>query len=389
MTVQESGVTPVAPADEPVPLITPVLGEHEIAAVSDVIRSGWVAQGPRVAEFEVRFAAKVGAAHGVAVSSCTAGLHLALLLAGVEAGDEVIVPSLSFIATANAPVYVGATPVYADVDPTTGNITAATISAVLTERTSAVLLVHQAGVPADLEAIAGLCSERGVKLVEDAACAVGSTYGGTPIGGHGNPAVFSFHPRKLLTTGEGGMIVLDDADLAVRARRLREHGMNISAAERHGRSSTTFEAYTELGFNYRMTDIQAAVGLVQLDRLDEIIERRRALAAHYQRNLADVPNVRPVTDPSNGTGNFQSFWVVLADGARIDRDELMKELESQSIASRRGIMAAHMEPAGSRWKRGPLPETEHLTNRSVILPLAHGMTESTVERVCDVIRAAV
>ena len=197
-----------------IPVIRPLLGAEEAAAAAEAITSGWVAQGPRVAEFEAAFAEATGAGHAVAVSSCTAGLHLAMIAAGVRAGDEVIVPSLSFIATANAARYVGAEAVFADVDPATLNLTPATVEPLLTERTRAVILVDQAGVPADLDAMRALCDPRGITVVEDAACAAGATYHGGPAGAGASLAAFSFHPRKLLTTGEGGMIITPDPDLA-------------------------------------------------------------------------------------------------------------------------------------------------------------------------------
>src|SRR5882724_10230691 len=211
-----------------IPVMVPMLGEEEAQAAADAVRSGWVAQGPRVAEFERRFAAAVGNEHGVAVSSCTTALHLALLVLGIGPGDEVVVPSFSFIATANAVRYVGATPVFADVDLTTGNLTPDTVEPVLTAQTRAVILVHQGGVPADVDALRALCEPHGVQLIEDAACAAGSTYRGGPVGAGALIAAWSFHPRKLLTTGEGGMLTLDRADWAQRLRRLREHGMNVS-----------------------------------------------------------------------------------------------------------------------------------------------------------------
>src|SRR5690348_8543898 len=235
-------------------VMKPWLGEEEIAAVAEVIRSGWVAQGPRVVAFEDRFAALVGAEHAVAVSSCTTALHLALIVADVGPGDDVVVPSFSFIATTNAPVYVGANPVFADVDGETGNLTPASVEAALTPRTKAVILVHQGGTPADAPAIRALCEPRGIVVVEDAACAVGSRYRGRPVAGDAAIAAWSFHPRKIVTTGEGGMITTGNAEWAARARRLREHAMSMSAAERHRSILPPAEEYLELGFNYRMTD---------------------------------------------------------------------------------------------------------------------------------------
>jgi len=365
-----------------------MLGEEEAAAAAAVILSGWVAQGPRVAEFECAIAERVGAEHAVAVSSCTAGLHLALAVLGLGPGDEVILPSLSFIATANAARYVGATPVFADVDEATQNLTPETIAAAITTATRAVILVHQAGIPADIEAVTQLCNSHGIAVIEDAACAIGSTYRGQLIGRHSDLVVFSFHPRKVITTGEGGMITTSRSEWATRARRLREHGMSISAADRHQSRQPVVESYLETGFNFRMTDIQAAVGLVQLGRLDTLVQRRRMLAERYQELLAGVPGLRFAGDPPYGTTNYQSFWVVLPPDFPVDRNELMRLLTERNVSPRRGIMAAHLEPAFAGAGRLRLPVTERLTRDSLILPLFHEMTEEQQDSVAEVIAEA-
>ncbi|MFE3779759.1 DegT/DnrJ/EryC1/StrS family aminotransferase [Amycolatopsis sp. NPDC059090] len=363
----------------------PFLGEEEAEAVAEVVRSGWVAQGPRVAEFEQAFAAHTGSAHGVAVSSCTTALHLGLYGLGVGPGDEVVVPSFSFIASANAVRYCGATPVFADVDVHTGNLTAETVAAVLSPRTKVVMAVHQGGMPADVDAIHAVCGE--ITVLEDAACAAGSTYRDRPVGA-GALAAWSFHPRKLLTTGEGGMLTTDDAELAARLRRLREHGMSVSAANRHAAASKAIvEQYLETGFNYRMTDIQAGLGLVQLRKLPALVEQRRALAARYHELLAKVPGVHPVDDPAYGTTNYQAFWVLLDDGPA-ERNDVLTRLAAEGISARRGIMAAHLEPAYAGHPHGPLPVTERLTNRSLILPLHHELTDADQVRIVDVLAAA-
>lgn len=370
-----------------IPVMKPLLGDEEAAAAAAAVASGWVAQGPRVAAFEEAFAARLGANHGVALSSCTAALHLALVLAGIGPGDEVVVPSLSFIATANVVRYVGATPVFADVELATQNLTVATIEPAFTERTRAVIAVDQAGIPVDITPIRSLCEPRGITVVEDAACAVGATYDGRPVGSSCDLAAFSFHPRKLLTTGEGGMLlVASDAD-ATRARRLREHGMSVSAAERHAGGGATIEEYLETGFNYRMTDVQAAIGLVQLDRLDGIIAGRRQLAAHYQELLSEIPGVAFAADPPNGTTNFQSFWVLLPEDHPTSRNEVIAALVAEGISPRRGIMAAHLEPAYEGQPHGPLPVTERLTADSFILPLHHELTEADQDRIVAVVQA--
>jgi perosamine synthetase len=371
-----------------IPVMRPLLGEEEAQAAAAAVASGWVAQGPRVAAFEEAFAQRVGAADAVAVSSCTAGLHLALHVLGIGPGDEVVVPSLSFIATTNAVRYVGATPVFADVSLDTGNLTPETVEPVLSPRTRAVLLVHQAGVPADVDAVRAVCENRGVVVLEDAACAAGSTYRGHPVGYRSVLAAWSFHPRKLLTTGEGGMVTTENAGWARRLRRLREHGMSVSAAERHSSGQPVLEEYLELGFNYRMTDVQAAIGLVQLGRLDEIVRRRRELAARYQKLLAGVPGVTTVADPEYGTTNYQSFWILLDDEFPVGRNELLERLAAQGISARRGIMAAHLEPACAGIAHGPLPVTERLTASSLILPLFHDLADEDQERVVEVVYEA-
>ncbi|MDQ0935607.1 DegT/DnrJ/EryC1/StrS family aminotransferase [Streptomyces turgidiscabies] len=369
-----------------IPVMIPWLGEEEARAASDAVLSGWVAQGPRVAAFERAFAERVGAEHGIAVSSCTTALHLSLVALGLGPGDEVVVPSLSFIATANAVRYVGAEPVFADVDPATGNLTTATVDAVRTPRTKAVLAVHQGGVPADVHSLRAACADWDLPLVEDAACAIGSTVGGKPVGQGALIAAWSFHPRKLVTTGEGGMITTDDAEWATRLRRLREHGMNASAAERHSSSKPVLESYLEVGYNYRMTDVQAAIGLVQLGKLDAMIARRRELAARYDALLRDVPGLTPVRDPEHGQSNFQSYWVLLDEDFPVGRDDLLAALAEAGVSARRGIMASHLEPAYEGHPSAPLPVTERISRDSLILPLFHTLTEAQQDRVVAALR---
>jgi perosamine synthetase len=369
-----------------IPVMLPMLGEEEAQAAADAVRSGWVAQGPRVAEFEKAFAAAVGAEHGVAVSSCTTALHLAMLILEIGPGDEVIVPSLSFIATANAVRYVGATPVFADVELATGNLTVETVDAVRTPRTRAVVAVHQGGVPFDTRMLRAQAEAWGVALVEDAACAAGSTAYGEPVGVGSLISAWSFHPRKVVTTGEGGMLTIDRADWAKRLRRLREHGMNVSAADRHASGTPVLEAYLETGWNFRMTDIQAAVGLVQLGRMSSLVAQRRELAARYQKLLADIDGLVPVQDPAHGTTNFQSFWVLLTDAYGASRDAVLAELAAVGVSARRGIMAAHLEPAYAGHPSGPLPVTERITKHSLILPLHHALTEDDQDYIVDVLR---
>jgi dTDP-4-amino-4,6-dideoxygalactose transaminase len=257
----------------------------------------------------------------------------------------------------------------------------------LTSRTRAVILVDQAGVPADLDGVRKLCEPRGVAVIEDAACAAGSEYRGRPVGACAAIAAFSFHPRKLLTTGEGGMIVTPDAELAGRLRRLREHGMDVSAADRHRSRQPVIERYTEVGFNYRMTDVQAAIGLVQLRKLGQMVARRRELAERYKRLLSGITGLRMASDPEYGTTNYQSFWILLPDESEASRDEILLKLSQAGISGRRGIMASHLEPAYADVPHADLPVTEHLTARSLILPLFHEMTDSEQDRVVSELHA--
>ena len=372
---------------ERINVMQPWLGEEEVAAVTEVLRSGWVAQGPKVRQFEESFAARQQSPYAVAVSSCTTALHLALHVAGIGPGDEVVVPSFSFIATTNAVRYVGAEPVFADVDALTGNITAATVEPHLTSRTRAVIAVDQGGVPVDLDPIRELCDSRRIFVLEDAACGAGSKYKGRPVGAGAETTAWSFHPRKLLTTGEGGMLTTSREDWAARARRLREHAMSVSAAHRHTSTLAPMETYDEVGFNFRMTDLQAAVGLVQLGRLEAIIARRRLLAGRYQQAIAGIPGLRAVSDPAYGTGNFQSFWVEVGAGYPLDREGLLAVLAQSGVSARRGIMAAHRQPP-YRHLPADLPVTDRLTDSTLILPLYHQLDEADQDRVIDVLRRA-
>jgi dTDP-4-amino-4,6-dideoxygalactose transaminase len=371
-----------------IPVMRPWLGEEEAAAAAEAVASGWVAQGPRVAEFEEAFASAVGIGHAVAVSSCTAALHLALIAAGIGPGDEVIVPSLSFIATANSVRYVGAQPVFADVDLATQNLAPETVEPHFTGRTRAVILVDQAGVPADLDGMRALCDPRDISVIEDAACAAGSTYRSRPAGAGAALAAYSFHPRKLITTGEGGMATTPDGSVAARMRRLREHGMNISATDRHRSQQPVIERYVEVGFNFRMTDVQAAIGLVQLRKLEPLVARRRELAERYRHLLSGIPGLRTIEDPDYGTTNYQSFWILLPDESPVSRDETLRRLARAGVSARRGIMAAHLEPAYADHSLEQLPVTERLTTRSLILPLFHGMTEAQQDTVVSAVRAS-
>lgn len=377
------------PVTTMIPVARPYIGTEEEQSVLDVLRSGWVTQGPRVAEFETRFSAYIGCDYSVAVSSCTTALHLALLVAGVGPGDEVICPSLSFIATANSIAYTGATPVFGDIDLATYNLDPARVEEVITPRTKAILVVHQIGLPAEMNALLAVASKHGLAVIEDAACAIGSEYDGHLIGKPlGTMACFSFHPRKVLTTGEGGMITTNDAKLAERLRRLRQHAMSLSDVARHNATHIVTETYDEVGYNFRMTDMQAAIGMVQLGRLDEFLQRRRHLAARYTNALQQLSWLQTPTVPTNCRPNYQSYMVRLLGDFGAKRDAIMQNLLEKKISTRRAIMAIHRElPYRSdRWNHS-LPQTNLATDTGLILPLFHQMTESEQDYIIEALQS--
>ncbi len=363
-----------------IPITRPRLGAEEGAGACAAIESGWVSQGPKVAEFERCVAEYCGAAHAVAVSNCTTALHLALLVLGIGPGDEVICPSMSFIATANAVAYTGATPVFAEVDPLTYNLDVEAAEAAIGPATRAILLVHQIGLPADLDAFGPLASERGLHLVEDAACALGSRHRGVLIGCESELACFSFHPRKVITTGEGGMLLTHSESLADQLRLLRHQGMSVSDLVRHQSDRVIAEQYVCVGYNYRLTDIQAAIGLAQMGRLENILQRRRELAAVYSERLRDHPWLRPPHVPEGLQPNYQSYAVQLTDGAPVTRDEVMQRLLDRGIATRRGSMLRHQEPA-YEGVVSELPRSELASGCSLLLPLFPDMTAEEQEQV--------
>jgi len=358
-----------------IPITEPFLGLEESLAAKAAVESGWVTQGPRVAEFERMVADYCGVTEAVAVSSGTAALHLAMVALGVGPGDEVICPSMSFIATANSIRYTGATAVFAEVDPNTYNLDPAAAEAAITPRTRAIVVVHQLGLPADIDAFLQIGKRHDLRIFEDAACAIGSGYKGKPIGGHTEMACFSFHPRKVITTGEGGMITTNNSTYAEQLRMLRHQGMSVSDAVRHHAKTVIAEDYPCLGYNYRLTDIQAAVGVEQMKRLDQIVRHRRELAERYRQALTDHPWLEPPHVPDYAQPNFQSYAVQLTDDAPLGRDQLMQQLLDAGIATRRGVMLAHLEKAyKDDGLRTPLPRSERASARSLLLPLFPQMT---------------
>ncbi len=368
-----------------VPITKPALTEEEAHAPYDSIKSGWVTQGPKVAEFEKAVAAYVGAKHGVATTSCTTGLHLALATIGIGPGDEVIVPSFTFIASANAILYTGATVVFCEVDPRTFNADPADIERRITKKTKALMPVDQIGLGCDIDAINDIAKRHGIDVVEDAAPTIGGTYKGRRVGSNAHQTVFSFHPRKVITTGEGGMITTDDDALADKARKLRAHAMSVSDLDRHKADRPILEEYHELGFNYRMTDIQASIGLVQIRRLDELLRIRVAKADRYTRELADLKKVRTPYTPPYATHTYQSYC--LDFDRSVDRDDLMARLLRRGVATRRGVMASHLEKVyRDRVGKVSLPITEEKARSTMLIPLFATMTDDEQSYVIESLR---
>jgi perosamine synthetase len=365
----------------------PYLTEDEAQAAYDTILTGWITQGPRVAEFEEKFAQYVGSKYAVAVSNCTTALHLAMIVAGIKAGDEVICPSMSYIATANSIMYVGAKPVFAEIDPITYNLDLADAEKRITPKTKAILLVHQIGIPADIDAFKALCEKHNLKLIEDAACAAGSSYKGAKIGSHSDLVCFSFHPRKVISTGDGGMVSTSNEEYYNRLRLLRQHGMSVNDRVRHLSKQVIFEDHVEVGYNYRLTDIQASVGTKQLEKLDMIVTERRKIAAKYSEAFKDITTIRLPMEHPDYFDNAQSYSIYLKENFPMSRNELMQKMLDRDIATRRGVMTTHRETAYKNYDGdNHLPISEDAADRSIIIPLYYPMNDEDIQTVIDTFR---
>ncbi len=372
-----------------IPISHPETGEEEWQALKEPVMTGWLTQGPKVEAFEKAFAQRHGVKYALASSSCTTALHLILVALGVGAGDEVIVPAFTWVSTANVVLYCGATPVFVDIDRTSFNIDPGQISKKLTKRTKAVLPVHLFGLCADIDAIVEAAS--GIPIIEDAACASGSSYKGRPAGSLGIAAAFSFHPRKSITTGEGGMVTTDNQELAYKISSLRNHGASISEEERHhGSQPYVLPDFNLLGFNYRMTDLQGAVGVVQLSKLNDFIQERERWANFYKRELAGIPWLHTPVTPIGYRHGWQAYVCYIDESkSPMTRNEMMKALYTRGIHTRPGTHAVHMLGLyREKFAFAPddYPTARDCEHQTMAIPLHNRMTAEDYEFVVKVIK---
>jgi perosamine synthetase len=372
-----------------IPIAKPYFDEQEHLAVAEVLSSGWVVQGPRVREFEKMFENFQGCKHAVATTSATTALHIALCSVGIGKSDEVIVPAFTHPATANVVRYMGAKPVFVDVKLPDFNIDPLKIEKKMTKKTKAIIPVHLFGLPADMDPIMDIAKSFKLKVIEDAACAQGTVYKGKRVGDIGDCGAFSFHPRKSITTGEGGMLTTNDEEIAARAKILRSHGESISDELRHKADEIVYPDFVMLGFNYRMTDIQAAIGVKQMEKLPHILEERRKIAMRYDELLSELVKEEFLFLPPQGKGfihSYQSYVVLFRERVKNKRDRLSNELQKKGIATRKGtyhVPGTKYYRQTFGFKKGDFPNSEMADEKSLALPLYVGMDNGDIDYVVD------
>ncbi len=372
------------------PFSRPSITEEDIEAVSRVLRSGWITTGTKASEFEDRFNQYVGCSHAVALSSATAGMHLALKALNIGPGDEVITPSMTWVSTVNLIVLAGATPVFVDIDRDTLMATPESIQRAVSNRTRLIVPVHFAGAAADMDAIGKIADRHGIPVVEDAAHALGTFYKGRPVGSRGT-AVFSFHPIKNITTGEGGMFVSDDKELADRIRRLKFHGLGVDAYNRQTQGRSPQAQVVEPGYKYNMPDLCAVLGLGQLARISQLNEKREKLASRYLELLGGVEEILPLSVPEHTTGHAWHLFIVRldTDKTRLSRDMFMEKLKEKNIGTGLHFRAVHLQKYYREtmpMSEGTLPNTEWNSDRICSLPLFPDMRFEEVDDVVNGIK---
>jgi perosamine synthetase len=369
----------------------PWLEEAEWETIKDVILSGWVSQGPKVKEFEDRVAAFVGAKHAVATNSCTSAIHLGLRTQGVGAGHEVILANTTCMANVNAIAMAGATPVFVDIDPDNYNLNPVLIDGAITERTKAILIIDQIGLAADLDAIRSIADKHNLVIVDDAATALGGEYKGTRLGGHGLVATFSFHPRKMITTGEGGMLLTDNDEIAAQARVLRSAGASVSDLERHKAKGTILQKYHVCGYNYRMTDIQAAIGLIQMNRLPTILQERARQGRYYNNVFANNEGLITPFVPNYAKHTYSSYMLKTGPKVEVGLDEILSKLAEKGISARYGIPPLHREPYfdGHGYSDEMFPVSCSVAKSTFFIPIFPGLTDDEMQYVAETVRSIV
>ena len=364
-----------------IPLTRPYFDSEELEEIQKVLDSGWVTQGPKVEEFEDKITEYLGIKHAIAVTNCTSALHLALISVGVKRGDEVLVADFTFPATGHAVLYCGAKPVFIDVDPKTYNIDPNLIEEKITEETKAIIPVHTFGQPADMDAVTEIASDYGLRVIEDAACAHGAKYKGNFAGTIGDTGCFSFHARKGMTTGEGGMVVTDNKELAEEIRSLSVYG-TVSAWDREKSDKFIIPEFVKLGYNYKMSDISAAVGIVQLRRLDKLIEKKRTLARYWNKKLQEIEFIEPPYCSEDVRHVYQSY-VALVD-KRINRNKLIERLRKEGIQTQIGTYACHVQPVYKSEQK--CPNSLDIFNRSLALPMYYKLREEDIDVATSILK---
>jgi dTDP-4-amino-4,6-dideoxygalactose transaminase len=371
-----------------IPVAKPEMTQKDAQAAAAAVKSGWILQGPMVKQFEELLKEYIGATYAVATSSCTTAMHLGLIASGIGAGDEVIVPSMSYIASANCIVHAGATPVFADIDEKTYNIDPQDAEKRITKHTRAILAVHQIGLACDIHALARIAKKHNLLLLEDAACGLGSMIHQKHVGTTGVWGAFSFHPRKAITTAEGGLLVTNSSSLAKKVSMLRAHGAAVAVSARHSSKHVIDEEFPLIGYNFRMSDIHAAIGVSQFARIERLLDTRQRIASIYNAAFRDMPQICIPYTPEGYTHTYQSYMIRLRNGAAI-RKKIMQTLLDNGIATRAGVMASHLEaPYRHMYPNLRLPVTEAVVKETLILPSFPQMTQKQQMFVIDQLKKA-